>query len=318
MTRMVQVAMAGDVTEAEELQTILRSAGIDVRARVRGRPRSARDRGRSAEGAGARGVARGGAARDRGAHRAGGDRRRSLISGGSRGSYDELRPADDNWWEVFELLVREGDLVGRRVLDIGCGTGRAAEALVERGSRVWGVEPRAGDGRARAGAREHGQGRAGRAAAVQGRLVRARADVARRPPRRPARARSPRRRACSRPDGRLAIVTFHPRPLRALLAEARSSRRSRRSTRRGSRRPTELDVGARGGRLRARRAAPADANARRSTATTALERVRGALHLAAAAPRRGRARSRASRGWRHELPERNEYTLEWLVAVAYR
>jgi hypothetical protein len=26
---MVQVAMAGDVTEAEELQTILRSAGID-------------------------------------------------------------------------------------------------------------------------------------------------------------------------------------------------------------------------------------------------------------------------------------------------
>ena len=30
MTRMVQVAMAGDVTEAEELQTILRAAGIDA------------------------------------------------------------------------------------------------------------------------------------------------------------------------------------------------------------------------------------------------------------------------------------------------
>lgn len=29
MTRMVQVAVAGDVAEAEELQTILRSAGID-------------------------------------------------------------------------------------------------------------------------------------------------------------------------------------------------------------------------------------------------------------------------------------------------
>src|SRR5437773_1473186 len=56
-------------------------------------------------------------------------------------SYDALRPADANWWEVFELLVREGDLAGRRVLDIGCGTGRASEALVERGSRVWGVEP---------------------------------------------------------------------------------------------------------------------------------------------------------------------------------
>ena len=30
MTRMVQVAMAGDVTEAEELQTILRAAGIEA------------------------------------------------------------------------------------------------------------------------------------------------------------------------------------------------------------------------------------------------------------------------------------------------
>ena len=29
MTRMVQVAVAGDVTEAEELQEILRSAGIE-------------------------------------------------------------------------------------------------------------------------------------------------------------------------------------------------------------------------------------------------------------------------------------------------
>jgi ubiquinone/menaquinone biosynthesis C-methylase UbiE len=37
--------------------------------------------------------------------------------------------------------VREGDLVGRRVLDVGCGTGRLAAALQERGSRVWGVDP---------------------------------------------------------------------------------------------------------------------------------------------------------------------------------
>ena len=55
--------------------------------------------------------------------------------------YDELRPTDDNWWALFELLAREGDLVGRRVLDIGCGTGRVAAALAERGSRVWGIEP---------------------------------------------------------------------------------------------------------------------------------------------------------------------------------
>jgi ubiquinone/menaquinone biosynthesis C-methylase UbiE len=56
-------------------------------------------------------------------------------------TYDELRPADANWWELFELLVGEADLVGRRVLDVGCGTGRVAAALAERGSRVWGVEP---------------------------------------------------------------------------------------------------------------------------------------------------------------------------------
>ena len=56
-------------------------------------------------------------------------------------TYDELRPTDANWWELLELLVREGDLVGRRVLDVGCGTGRLSAALAERGSRVWGVEP---------------------------------------------------------------------------------------------------------------------------------------------------------------------------------
>jgi ubiquinone/menaquinone biosynthesis C-methylase UbiE len=55
-------------------------------------------------------------------------------------TYDELRPADENWWELFELLVREGDLAGRRVLDVGCGTGRFSAGLAERGSRVWGVE----------------------------------------------------------------------------------------------------------------------------------------------------------------------------------
>jgi len=49
---------------------------------------------------------------------------------------------DDSWWEVFELLVHEGDLRGRRILDVGCGTGRLAAALAERASaKVWGVDP---------------------------------------------------------------------------------------------------------------------------------------------------------------------------------
>lgn len=56
-------------------------------------------------------------------------------------TYDRLRPVDSNWWELFELLVAEGDLGGQRVIDVGCGTGRLAAALAERGARVWGVDP---------------------------------------------------------------------------------------------------------------------------------------------------------------------------------
>jgi ubiquinone/menaquinone biosynthesis C-methylase UbiE len=57
-------------------------------------------------------------------------------------TYDALRPADENWVEVADLLVREGDLAGRRVLDIGCGTGRLVRRLAEHhGARVWGVDP---------------------------------------------------------------------------------------------------------------------------------------------------------------------------------
>jgi ubiquinone/menaquinone biosynthesis C-methylase UbiE len=56
-------------------------------------------------------------------------------------TYDVLRPAGDAWWRLFELLVEHGDLRGRTVLDVGCGTGTLLAALVEHAHvRAWGVD----------------------------------------------------------------------------------------------------------------------------------------------------------------------------------
>ena len=54
--------------------------------------------------------------------------------------YDEVRPADGHWREVFELLVGEAGLTQGRVLDVGCGTGRLVGALAERGVDAAGVD----------------------------------------------------------------------------------------------------------------------------------------------------------------------------------
>ena len=65
----------------------------------------------------------------------------SVDFGPRAASYDRIRPIDENWWAVFELVAREAGLPGGRVLDIGCGTGRFAAAVADRGlARVWGVD----------------------------------------------------------------------------------------------------------------------------------------------------------------------------------
>jgi ubiquinone/menaquinone biosynthesis C-methylase UbiE len=54
--------------------------------------------------------------------------------------YDQLR--HQLFERALDLLVREGDLAGRSVLDLGCGTGRFATALVEHhGATAFGVDP---------------------------------------------------------------------------------------------------------------------------------------------------------------------------------
>ena len=61
---------------------------------------------------------------------------------GSRAAtYDTLRPTDESWREAFRCLVELGDLRGRKILDVGCGTGRLAGELgSEARAKVWAID----------------------------------------------------------------------------------------------------------------------------------------------------------------------------------
>jgi ubiquinone/menaquinone biosynthesis C-methylase UbiE len=56
-------------------------------------------------------------------------------------AYDRVRPVDENWRRIYELIVSRAGLRAARVLDVGCGTGRLSLALAgEQAARVWGVD----------------------------------------------------------------------------------------------------------------------------------------------------------------------------------
>jgi ubiquinone/menaquinone biosynthesis C-methylase UbiE len=57
-------------------------------------------------------------------------------------TYDRLRPLDERWLQTVARMVALGDLRGRTILDVGCGTGRLAVALSERhDAAVTGLDP---------------------------------------------------------------------------------------------------------------------------------------------------------------------------------
>ena len=229
--------------------------------------------------------------------------------------YDELRPVDDNWWELFEVLVRAGDLRGRRVLEIGCGTGTFAVALAER-AHVWAVD--AAPEMIDLARRRDADGRVGwRVADAHGlpfreawfdravmRLVVHLVD-------RPSAFAEVRR--VLRPDGSLAIATFEPSHfdrywLNDLFPSLERIDRERFPT------PSQLE-----GELREAGFSEIDSTrfsqSSETARDTALEKIRGRHISTFDLISEQEYRAGLERAER-ELPELVQTALEWIVAVA--
>jgi len=228
-------------------------------------------------------------------------------------TYDELRPVDENWWEVCDALVREGDLTGRRVLDVGSGTGNFAAALSER-ARVWGVDqsPQMLEvARSRAPGVRFKQATAYELPFKDGWFERATMWLVVHHLERP-RAYSEIRRVLG-PDGRIAVATFDPSYFRIFwFRDYFPSMEEIDLARFPTRDDFDHELTAAGFR------APSFTRISQHATVTrevALERIRG-RHIATFDLISDDEFHAGVEKAERELPDRFEYRQEWLIAVA--